>query len=106
MRPWKTSLDSDVLLITALFGVKKKYSAPSGAFICCIQIGAFQLIKSSIMITQHFVRLIYSCTHWPANLMPLMAMVEYKKPFLLKPVLGTPQNPSIRGNRGFNPLHY
>lgn len=63
MRPRKISLDSDVLLITALFGEKKDYSAPSGAFICCIQIGAVQLIKSSIMIMQHFVQLIYSCTH-------------------------------------------
>lgn len=51
MRPWKISLDSDVLLITALFAEKKDYSAPAGAFFCDIQEGAFQLIKSIIMIT-------------------------------------------------------
>lgn len=59
----ENKLDSDVLSITVLFGEKKAYSTPAGAFLCGIQEGAFQLIKSSIMIMQHFVWLIYSCTH-------------------------------------------
>lgn len=49
MRPWKISLDSDVLLIIVLFGEKKDYSTPAGAFLCGIQEGAFQLIKGSIL---------------------------------------------------------
>lgn len=63
MRPWKISLDSDVLLITVLFGEKKDYSTPAGAFLCGIQEGAFQLIKGSIMVMQHFVWLIYSYSY-------------------------------------------
>lgn len=54
------NLDSDVLLVMVLFGGKKAYSTPAGAFLCGIQEGAFQLIKGSIMIMQHFVWLIYS----------------------------------------------
>lgn len=59
----ENNLDSDVLLVMVLFGEKKAYSTPAGAFLCGIQEGAFPLIKGSIMIMQHFVWLIYSCTY-------------------------------------------
>lgn len=54
--------DSDVLLIIVLFGEKKANSTPAGASLCGIQEGAFQLIKGSGMIMQHFVWSIYSGT--------------------------------------------
>lgn len=55
--------DSDVLLAMVLLGGKKAYSTAAGAFLCAIQEGVFQLIKGSIMIMQHFVWLVYSCTY-------------------------------------------
>lgn len=59
----ENKVDSDVLLITVLFGEKKAYSTPAGAFLCGIQEGAFQLIKCSLMFMQHFIWWIYSCSH-------------------------------------------
>lgn len=81
----ENNLDSDALLVMVLFGGKKAYSRAAGAFLCGIQEGAFQLIKGSIMIMQHFVWLMHSLQ--PANRMPLMVLVECRKPCLCKPVL-------------------
>lgn len=59
----ENNLDSDVLLVMFIFGGKEAYSTAAGAFLCGIQEGAFQLIKGSIMIMQHFVWLTYSCAY-------------------------------------------